>query len=249
MRRARAAAIVAAAGMAASVLSGAAAAPALTPAAAAPASVAAAPWWCIPIPKIWECDKDDEAAAPAPTPTDTATPAPPAGEPAEDPGEAPDVDDPAAETPEEEAPVEAVPDDTAPVFTQPPAQMGSDSLSFTGLKGISLVKVPLADGSEATALKISAETITVDGFALTVGHFDAPGLVTTADRMTLSGDVSVYLNSLTATTAGGQSLTLGADTPPPKDGIEPTLLRVTFGLVGATADSITYSNTDQRMVD
>ncbi|WP_460772158.1 hypothetical protein [Microbacterium sp. GXF7504] len=248
IRFARAGAVVAAAVLSASALSGAAAAPASM-------SATTAAWWCVPIPKIWECDEWGKQT-PAPTPSATATDAPSAEDPGDDTASDADGDEPGADTPpaedappEEGEPAEAVADDTAPVFTQPPAQMGSESLSFTGLKGISLVKVPLADGSEATALKISAETITVDGFALTVGHFDAPGLVTTADRMTLSGDVSVYLNSLTATTAGGQSLTLGADTPPPKDGIEPTLLRVTFGLVGATADSITYSNTDQRMVE
>ncbi len=229
-RATRAAAVLVAGLVAASGLSGAAAAPTLTPAAA----------FCIPIPRIWECDTEEATPEPTPTPTPSET----AAEPEEQPAPAPAPTEEAAEEP-----VEAVPDDAAPVFTQPPAQMGSDSLSFTGLRGISIVTVPLADGSRATALKISADTITVDGFALTVGHADAPGLVTTANRMTLSGDVSVYLNSLTATTQGGASFTLGADTPPPKDGIEPVLLRVTFGLVGATADAISYTNTDQRMVD
>ena len=234
-RTTRAAAVLVAGLVAASGLSGAAAAPSSAPAAA----------FCIPIPRIWECNTEE--ATPEPTPTPTPTPSETAAEPEEQPAPAPVPEAPTEEATEE--PVEAVPDDAAPVFTQPPAQMGSDSLSFTGLRGISIVTVPLADGSRATALKISADTITVDGFALTVGHADAPGLVTTANRMTLSGDVSVYLNSLTATTRGGASFTLGADTPPPKDGIEPVLLRVTFGLVGATADAISYTNTDQRMVD
>ncbi|MDQ1206168.1 hypothetical protein QE377_002527 [Microbacterium sp. SORGH_AS 862] len=144
-------------------------------------------------------------------------------------------------------PAEAAPDESAPVFTQPPAQLGSEGLSIGGLKGISLVTVPLADGTRTHALKISADSITITGFALTVGHAEGPALVTTADTMTLSGDVSVYVNSLTATGADGTSYTLGAETPPPRDGITPTLLRVTLGLVGATADSISYSNTDQRL--
>ncbi|UUT36331.1 hypothetical protein [Microbacterium elymi] len=63
----------------------------------------------------------------------------------------------------------------------------------------------------------------------------------------MRGDVAVYVNSLTATTADGHSYTLGADTPPPKDGIAPSLVRVTLGLVGARADQISYSNTDQRL--
>lgn len=31
------------------------------------------------------------------------------------------------------------------------------------------------------------------------------------------------------------------------DDVEPGLLRVTMGLVGSTADSITYTNTDQKL--
>ncbi|MDQ1131113.1 hypothetical protein [Microbacterium sp. SORGH_AS_0888] len=223
---------------------------ALSGAAAAPRPAA----FCIPIPMIWSCPSDPSSPSPVPTPSpspsgssllpgipDIGAPTPGSTSPA--PGEAPAT--PAPSTP---APVEAVPDEDAPVFTQPPAQLGSQSLSFTGLKGISIVTVPLADGSRVAAVKIAADSITIDGFALTVRHDDSsPSLVTTADRMTLSGNVRVYLNSLTATTQSGRSVTLGADTPPPADGVEPTLLRVTFGLVGATADSIVYSNTDQQL--
>lgn len=138
-------------------------------------------------------------------------------------------------------------DSGAPVFTQPPAQLGSRSLSFTGLKGISVVTVPLADGSRVPALKISADSITIGGFSLTVRHDTGPSLATTADTMTLRGNVQVYLNSITATTSDGRSLTLGADTPPPADGVPNDLLRVTLGLVGATADSIVYTNTNQHL--
>ncbi len=235
-RRGTRAAIVLAAGMvAASALSGAAAAP-----------VAAA--FCLPIPGIWDCDEE-----PSPTPTSAPSPSESGGIVPDLPlpGEsaAPRPDDPETPSPTP-TPAEPVADDEAPVFTQPPAQLGSDSLSIRGLKGISLVTVPLADGSETEALKISADHITITGFALTVTPGQShPALVTTADTMDLDGDVQVYLNSLTATTQDGEALTLGADTPPPEDGIEPKLLRVTFGLVGTVADSITYSNTDQRIVE
>lgn len=218
---------------------------ALSGAAAAPRTAA----FCIPIPMIWTCPSDPSAPTPTPTPSGTSLlPTLPGGE-TPVPEITPGTSAPATPTPTPApAPVEAVPDDGAPVFTQPPAQLGSRSLSFTGLKGISLVTVPLADGSRVAALRIAADSITIDGFALTVRHDEhSASLATTADRMTLSGDVRVYLNSLTATTQSGRSFTLGADTPPPADGVEPTLLRVTFGLVGATADSIVYSNTDQQL--
>ena len=160
------------------------------------------------------------ASPSAPTPTPTTTPAPvaPSG-----------------------------PEAGAPVFTQPPAQLGSRSLSFTGLPGISVVTVPLADGSRTTVLKLTADSITIQGFSLTVRKQTGPSLATTADTMTLKGHVQVYLDSITATDANGHSYTLGADTPPPNDGLPPQLLRVTLGLVGATADSIVYTNTKQHL--
>ncbi len=127
--------------------------------------------------------------------------------------------------------------------------MGSEKLSFTGLSGISIVTVPTADGGSIRALKITAESITIDGFSLTVRPPDEPGLVTKADQMTLKGHVSVYLGSITATTKTGDSVTIGTDTPPPLDDVEPGLLRVTMGLVGSMADSISYSNTEQKIVD
>ncbi|MFT4212684.1 MAG: hypothetical protein QM626_12535 [Microbacterium sp.] len=201
---------------------------------------------CIPIPLIWECDDDDGATDPTPTPTDTSL-LPDVTVPEADDAATPTPTATPAPTPTDSSSVEATPDDGAPVFTQPPAQLGSDSLSFTGLSGVELVTVPLADGSRVPALKISADSITITGFALTVQGWTGAALATTADTMTLRGHVEVYLDSLTATTQSGGSFTLGSDTPPPADGIEPMLLRVTFGLVGATADSISYTNTDQRL--
>lgn len=143
----------------------------------------------------------------------------------------------------------AGPDATAPVFTRPPAQLGSRSLSFSGLKGISVVTVPLADGSRIPVLKISADSITIDGFSLTVRKDTGPKLATTADQMALRGNVQVYLDSVTATGPDGKALTLGAATPPPADGLPPQLLKVTLGLVGVTADSIHFTNPHQHLTE
>ncbi|AMM33402.1 hypothetical protein SA2016_2737 [Sinomonas atrocyanea] len=146
------------------------------------------------------------------------------------------------------APVAAPRDSGTPIFTKTPASMGSQNISFTGLSSVGIVTVPTADGSGERVLKITADSITITGFSLTVRHANGPGLVTSADKMVLSGHVSVYLGSATATTSNGRSLALGTDTPPPLDDVAPGLLRVTMGLVGATADSISYTNTNQRMV-
>jgi hypothetical protein len=104
----------------------------------------------------------------------------------------------------------------------------------------------LADGSRTTALKLEADRITISGFSLTVRRDTGPILTTTADTMTLDGHVAVYINSLSATLPGGKLLTLGADTPPPAEGLD-SMFGVTLGLVGSTADSITYTNTVQHL--
>jgi hypothetical protein len=204
------------------------------PAASRPAAL------CIPI--ILPC------AAPTPTPSGSTAPTSPIpGVPLPSlPGTGSTPATPGA-TPSPSPSASATPDAGAPVFTQPPAQLGAQGLSFSGLKGIELVTVPLADGSRTPALKLSADKITIQGFSLTVRRDTGPVLSTTADTMTLTGHVEVYVDSVTATTSDGHSLTLGAHTPPPADGITPVLARVTLGLVGATADSIVYTNTNQQL--
>lgn len=196
------------------------------------------------------CPKSD----PTPEPTVPEVPADPT-DPGEQPPEETDTDPDAGtpEAPEEQlAPVEtpgpAPVDDGAPIFAGTPAAMRAGGLSFTGLKGISIVSVPTVDGGSVRALKISADSITITGFSLTVRPPDHDGLVTNADTMELSGNVSVYLGSVSASSMGGAPLTLGTDTPPPLDDVAPGLLDVTMGLVGSIADSIHYTNTDQRIV-
>ena len=218
-------------------------------AAAAPTSRPAA--LCIPL--LW-CPSP--SPTPTPTPTSTSVPGTPGsitpGLPAV-PGapSSPGATTPAAPGSPTPAPtpVVAAKDDGAPIFTKTPASMGSQGLSFTGLSGIAIVDVPTVDGGTVRTLKISADSITISGFSLTVRPPDKAGLVTNADTMTLKGHVSVYLGSITATTQDGRSLTLGTDTPPPLDDVAPGLLRVTMGLVGTVADSISYTNTDQRIVE
>ena len=185
-----------------------------------------------------------DPSLPAPGPTDE-----PSEEPTEEPSEEPTdpggglgldepSDDPTEDEDSEEEgngefPSEAQMDENAPTFTETPAAMGSESLSFKGLKGISFVSVPTADGGSIVVLKIQADEITIEEFSLTVKPpEDHEGLVTTADTMTLSGNVTTYIGSITAQTKDGKSLTIGPETPPPMDDVEPGLLRVTMGLVG-----------------
>lgn len=199
------------------------------------------------------CPKDSK---PDPTPepsTEPTDPSAPEESDADPKGVLPDASDETEASGSEEAvetdPVPAPIDDGAPIFTGTPASMGAGGLSFTGLRGISIVSVPTIDGSKVRALKISADSITITDFSLTVRPHDGPGLVTDADTMSLKGNVSVYLGSATASALGGEPLTLGLDTPPSLDEVEPGLLNVSFGLIGSIADEIVYTNTDQRIVD
>jgi hypothetical protein len=141
----------------------------------------------------------------------------------------------------------AVPDDTT-VFTQPSAQLSSSSIEIGGLSGLALVQVPLADGSQITVIRLSADRVAMDDFTLDVrGESNGTSAVTTDARMELRGHVEVYLNSVTAELPGGKHLTLGADTPPPGGELPTRWARVDLGLVGATADGITHTGSDLRV--
>ena len=140
-----------------------------------------------------------------------------------------------------------MPDEGAPVFTLPAAQLGGSSISITGLKSVTVVTVPLVGGTRAPALRLVADAVAVTDFLLDVRKATGPSLVTTADRMELRGNVRVYLDSLTATLPDGTPVTFGAATPPPGDELGPTLLRVNLGLLGVTADSITFAAAHQDL--
>ena len=134
-------------------------------------------------------------------------------------------------------------------MTLPAAQLGGSSLSFTGLKSVKLVTVPLANGSRTTVIELSADTITITDFVLDVRPPDlSAALVTNAGTMELSGNVHAYIDSVTGTTLGGLGLSLGlAPDPPAGTELPSTLLRVNLGLVGVTANRITLAPQEQQI--
>lgn len=134
------------------------------------------------------------------------------------------------------------------MYTQPAAQLGGSGITITGLHGFGLVRLRLANGGTATAIKIAADDIVITGFSLDVrGSATGPSAVETDDRMELRGNVVVYLDSATAQLPGGTTLTLGADTPPPGGELPATWQRFSLGFIGATADSIIHTNTDLKV--
>jgi hypothetical protein len=146
------------------------------------------------------------------------------------------------------APLVIGPDPSAPVLTTPAGQLGGSSISISGIYQTGLVTVKRIDGSSFTVIKLVCDDVVITGFLLDVRRATGPSLVSTADRMELKGHVSIWLDSLTGTTVGGLGLTLGTDqTPPPGAELPSQLLRVNLGLVGTTADSITYKNLHQAL--
>ena len=145
-------------------------------------------------------------------------------------------------------PRDVLADPNAPMMTLPAAQLSGSSLSFTGLQSVTLVTIPLANGSRVPVLKLVADSITISNFQLDVRRATGPSLVTTAGRMVVSGHVAAYLDSVTATTLGGLGITLGTDaTPPPGNELPAQLLRVNLGLVGIDADHISFTQQEQKL--
>ncbi len=156
---------------------------------------------------------------------------------------APTAPSPGSSTP----PILATPDPNAPTFTLPAAQLTGSSISFTGLHSISVVTVPLANGTRAPVLKLMADDIIIKDFHLNVRKATGPSLLTDAGQMELRGNVQVYVDSVTATLLDGSPITLGAATPPPDNKVPPSLLRVNLGLVGVTANSISLIPSHQAL--
>jgi hypothetical protein len=132
-------------------------------------------------------------------------------------------------------------------MTLPAAQLGGSSISISGPQSISVVTVPLANGTRTPVLKLVADDIVITDFTLEVGVGTAHPLLTASDRMELRGGVTVYLDSATATLGDGTALTFGAATPPPGNQLPASLLRVSLGLVGVTGGSITFASVHQQI--
>jgi len=197
---------------------------------------------CIPL--LMTC------GSPTPTSTPTPTPSPATGSaPAAPLGGLGSLLGGAASTGEAGgtlAQVVAAPDPSAPIMTLPAAQLGGSSISFTGLQSVTVVTVPLANGTRTPVLKLVADSITIDNFMLDVRPANGSGaLVSNAGQMLLRGHVIAYLDSVSGTLLGGAGLTAGAANPPPGNELPSTLLNVTLGLVGMTAQSITLSPLDE----
>jgi hypothetical protein len=160
---------------------------------------------------------------------------------------APSSPTPTTEPPPPDTLPVGAPDPNAPTFTLPAAQLTGSSISFTGLHSVTYVTVPLADGRRTPVIKLTANDIVITDFHLTVRKATGPALVSDSSRMELHGNIQVYVDSITATMLDGSPFTLGASTPAPGNDVPPTLMRVNLGLVGVTADSISFVPSHQAL--
>jgi len=200
----------------------------------------------------------DPKPAPTPTPTgpgssDPGTPASggaPATAGAGNTGAAPGTSDGSSSggTPAQTAPKQkAVTEAGAPVFTQPSGDLSGTSISLGGLHYIGLVKVPISDGRTITALKLGSDHVGIRDFSLTTKEPDGHGVRATAVTMALDGNVVVYANSVSAKLGDGTPVKYDTTAPPTPGELLSELVHVHLGLVGVTADTVSYAPSEQAV--
>ena len=106
--------------------------------------------------------------------------------------------------------------------------------------------VTRADGTTARALRLTADKVVVDGFALDVPSAHG-GLANTSDRMTATGHVVVYADSITGILASNAEILVDTLTRPPSADTLRELTRVHIPLLGMTADHLTHDASHQRI--
>ncbi|MWB99627.1 hypothetical protein [Agromyces seonyuensis] len=205
----------------------------------------------------------DAAPCPGDEPVETAPATDPATdpttEPSTEPSTAPAPTDPATAeeaptTPGDEAtappatsePVPDAPADPAGmVFTPKPAILTAGTLGISGLRSLEIVTVDLADGSTMRALKITADRVVIGGFGLDVPSGDG-GLQTDASTLTVEGNATIWTPSITAILADGVEHVIDTLSTPDPAALG-SLLRLRLPLLGMTADSVAYTDTDQAV--
>ncbi|QEO15441.1 hypothetical protein FLP10_14140 [Agromyces intestinalis] len=211
-------------------------------------------WDAAPCPGDEETGHDDGPGTEEPGQTEPTDP-PASEEPgAQEPGtEEPDANAPGAATPGSalEPPAGPVPDAPADpagmVFTPNPAILTASTLSIEGLHSLEIVTVDLADGSTSRALKITADRVVIGGFGLDVPTGDG-GLDTTATTLTVEGSASIWTPSITAVLADGVEHVIDTLSQPDPAALG-QLLKLRLPLLGMTADSVAYTDTDQAVYE
>ncbi|MHA7985994.1 DUF6114 domain-containing protein [Rathayibacter sp. CAU 1779] len=184
---------------------------------------------------------DCTSPSPSPTPTSTETP-PPSGS-ATDPssgGGASGSGTTGDGTSTPAAPIGPqliAPASASPVFTGKPALLQGSSLSFSGLRYLGLATVRLSDGSTATVLKLSMDSVTIPGFRLDTRDANGEGTDTVATQMAFSGGVDTYCSSLKGILQNGAAVQYDITHPPSTDGSVPVTRIISLEVFGITGGS------------
>ncbi|QTX04151.1 hypothetical protein [Agromyces archimandritae] len=195
------------------------------------------PWWG----RLFGMEECEEAPEPDPgeTPAPTETPAPGETAAPADPADPSKPADPAAPATPPPAPT----DTSGQAFTTEPAQMSGGSIWIEGLSGISIVTVPLIDGTTERALRIEADKVVVGDFTLDVPSGDG-GLRNTATTLTVEGNVVIYSPSITGILENGAKRVIDTLSEPTPESLA-GLLTISLPLLGMTSDTIRYDDSHQ----
>ncbi|MGA0566654.1 DUF6114 domain-containing protein [Rathayibacter sp. KR2-224] len=129
------------------------------------------------------------------------------------------------------------PPSDSPVFSGKPALLQGSSLSFSGLRYVGLATVRLSDGSTATVLKLSMDSVTIPGFRLDTRDSKGAGTDTVATSMSFSGGVNTYCASFQAVLDNGSDVQYDAQHPPSSDGSVPVTRILSLEVFGITGGS------------
>ena len=130
------------------------------------------------------------------------------------------------------------------IFTTPSANTWGDSLQISGPSQVGVVTVPLANGSRATAIRIECDQVTIGNFHLDTSNRQELVTLNTGG-MTLKGHAVLWIDRIGTKYGDGEGLDKSLQSNPLTLGALMTLLgqgHTVLGLVGAQADSLSYSN-------
>jgi hypothetical protein len=181
---------------------------------------------------IGDCSTPSPSPGPSsPTPSgpDAPSPSPSAG--------ADDSSGGTATAPVPAGPQLIAPASSSPVFTGKPALLQGSSLSFSGLRYLGLATVRLSDGTTATVLKLSMDSVTIPGFRLDTRDATGAGTDTVATSMSFSGGVDTYCSSLKGVLDNGSAVQYDIQHPPSTDGSVPVVRILSLEVFGITGGS------------
>jgi hypothetical protein len=184
---------------------------------------------------LGDCSTPTPTPAPSPTSSGSSTPSPaPSGGAGSSDGTAA-ARVPAAPVPT--GPQLIAPPAPSPVFTGKPALLQGSSLSFSGLRYLGLATVRLSDGSTATVLKLSMDSVKIPGFRLDTRDATGAGTDTVATSMSFSGGVDTYCASLKGVLDNGSAVQYDIQHPPSSDGSVPVVRILSLEVFGITGGS------------